>query len=217
MDPMRVPGAAPMTNTLRWTEEDLAAYEQRQRTAGAGAKELAPLDRRSTDPPAPAVLHVIGIDPGVTTGFALYDAVAMKLERVESMGILRAMREVAAVKQSLEAGELFVIFEDARKRKRFDKADKEEDGYKKGARREGVGSVKRDSSIWEEFLLELGVPFKARIPMATKRNADHFQRLTKWTGRTNEHARDAAMIVFGLNASMVRSMLTTYKQTQAGK
>lgn len=165
------------------------------------------------------MLQVIGIDPGVTTGFALWDAIAMNFVRIESMSIIQAMRAVESVRTAApEEDQLFVIFEDARKRKRFDKADKEEEGYKKGARREGVGSVKRDSSIWQEFLLDIGVPFKARTPMATKWKAEHFRRLTKWEGRTNEHSRDAAMIVNGLNVPMVRSMLTTYKQTlTAGK
>ena len=30
----------------------------------------------------------------------------------------------------------------------------------------------------------------------TKSKADTFKKLTGWTGRTNEHARDAAMLVF---------------------
>jgi hypothetical protein len=31
---------------------------------------------------------------------------------------------------------------------------------------------------------------------ATKKKAKDFIRMTGWTGRTNEHARDAAMLVF---------------------
>jgi len=31
----------------------------------------------------------------------------------------------------------------------------------------------------------------------TKLTADQFKRITGWHGRTNEHGRDAAMLVFG--------------------
>lgn len=201
-----------MSQMPRWSAEELAAYQQRQRSAGAGAtsRDGATPEGRNVAP-APAVLDVIGIDPGVTTGFAVWSVDAMKLLRVESMGIVRAMREVAAIARAHADGQLFVIFEDARKRRRFDVADREEQGYRAGARREGVGSVKRDSSIWEEFLLDIGVPFKARAPMSTKWSAERFRRATKWEARTNEHGRDAAMIVQGLNRPMVLSMIEHYK------
>jgi predicted RNase H-like nuclease (RuvC/YqgF family) len=52
---------------------------------------------------------VIGIDPGVTTGFAVWDALSRKLLRVESHSILKAHREVLFLMGAL------VIFEDARK------------------------------------------------------------------------------------------------------
>lgn len=203
-----------MTNVLRWTEEDLAAYERRQRTAGAGAGERATPKKCRIAAPAPAVLQVIGIDPGVMTGFALWDAIAMKFVRIESMGIIQAMRTVDKVRalHATEPDQLFVMFEDARLRKRFDKADQEEEGHRKGARREGVGSVKRDSSIWEEFLRDRDIPFKARRPMNTKWSADHFRRATKWEGRTNNHNRDAAVIVHGLNRPMVLSLIAHYRQ-----
>lgn len=202
-----------MTKALRWTEEDLAAFEQRKKTAGVGASERAVSGRVSA--PAPAVLWAIGIDPGVKTGLAVWDVMAMHFERIESMSIVRAMREVAAIKAARRDGELFVMFEDARKRKVFNAAD---DRSKKPGVREGVGSVKRDSAIWEEFLLDLGVPYKARAPMATKWSADQFRRTTKWERQTSEHARDAGMIVYGLNAPMVLSMMTHYRQAiEAGR
>ena len=44
----------------------------------------------------------------------------------------------------------------------------------------------------------LGVPYKAIAPAQnrTKVPADKFKALTGWQGRTNEHARDAAMLVW---------------------
>ena len=150
---------------------------------------------------------LIGIDPGVNTGTAIWDTWTKELQ-VDSMTILQAMRwvELAYCKHGTR---LFVIFEDARKRKWFGHMDREQKAYGAGVR-EGVGSVKRDCAIWEEFLKGLGVPFEMRYPSATKMKAEPFDRLTGLTGRTNEHARDAGMIVFGINESIARAKLIAF-------
>ena len=64
---------------------------------------------------------------------------------------------------------------------------------------QGVGSVKRDASIWEAYLTDLGVWFEMVAPKRnlTKITHETFVNMTKWKGRTNEHKRDAAMLVFG--------------------
>lgn len=44
-----------------------------------------------------------------------------------------------------------------------------------------------------------GIEFRALPPTkgATKMSAEAFRDLTGWRGRTSEHSRDAAMLVFG--------------------
>lgn len=66
-------------------------------------------------------------------------------------------------------------------------------------RLQGVGSVKRDASIWEDYLKDLGVSFEMVAPKrnVTKLKQETFKRYTGWDKRTNEHGRDAAMLVFG--------------------
>ena len=65
---------------------------------------------------------------------------------------------------------------------------------------QGAGSIKRDCLLWETWLQSRGVPYKAIKPAAgaTKWDAAKFQRITGWTKRTNEHARDAALLCFGV-------------------
>jgi hypothetical protein len=147
---------------------------------------------------------VVGIDPGVTTGFAMWDARSRALIVVTSYGIVRAMREV----QALAPQTPLVIFEDARKRTWFSNRDENQKKYGAGVR-EGAGSVKRDSSIWEEFLVDCGVPFKSKTP-GTKRNAPYFEQLTGWRAQTNQHARDAALIVYGLNLPMCGGIVSAW-------
>ena len=64
---------------------------------------------------------------------------------------------------------------------------------------QGVGSVKRDCTIWEDFLKDLNVSFEMVAPKrnVTKLTHEQFVRLTGYDKRTNEHNRDAAMLVFG--------------------
>lgn len=126
----------------------------------------------------------IGIDCGVSTGFALSEN--GKLQRVESMTITQAMQEVLTLKHP----DLIVYIEDARKRTWFT-------GGKEKA--QGAGSIKRDCGIWEQFCKEQEIQFVLVHPKAnnTKLKAEVFKRITGWTGRTNEHARDAAMLIMG--------------------
>lgn len=150
---------------------------------------------------------VLGLDPGVNTGFATWNAQTRQLLEVRSMLLHEAMAEVA---KRHAAGELsLVVFEDARRRKWFGKMDQQQGKYG-AAVREGAGSAKRDAKIWDDFLTKLGVPFLARAPHSTKKKAQQFQQLTGWTDRTNEHARDAAMIVLGLNVPIVAGMVRDF-------
>jgi len=135
----------------------------------------------------------IGIDPGVTTGFAIWDGGAFT--EVTSLGIVDAM-----LRLQIMAGhgvQMTVTFEDARlrggKRSGRSKLTPEEI-----ARLQGAGSIRRESGIWAEFLDTLKIPYRAVSPQAkgAKMNAAQFAKLTGWKGRTNEHARDAAMLVW---------------------
>ena len=63
----------------------------------------------------------------------------------------------------------------------------------------GAGSVRRDCEIWEEFCNHYKIPFDAVPPRKglTKWDADTFAKVTGYKGRTSNHARDAALLVFG--------------------
>ncbi|VXA55451.1 conserved hypothetical protein [Acinetobacter proteolyticus] len=136
----------------------------------------------------------VGIDCGVKTGFAV--AVNGVLTRVETLTITQAMDEVKLL--HAQDTDLVVRIEDARLRTWFGSADARQ--AKSGAGvREGVGSVKRDCSIWEQFCIEQGIKYELVHPAAnmTKTKSDYFKRITGWLGRTSEHGRDAGMLVHG--------------------
>lgn len=129
----------------------------------------------------------IGIDTGVNTGFAVWDKDRRELVELSTLKIHRAMERV---KELSDSHDIKVYFEDARQRQWFGRSGVE--------KLQGAGSVKRDCSIWEDYLTDLGVEFYAIAPKnnSTKMNASFFSKITGYQGRTSEHSRDAAMLVF---------------------
>jgi hypothetical protein len=133
---------------------------------------------------------MVGVDPGVSTGFAEWDRASKSLRRCCALKLHEAWARVLALKA---AGQLHsVTFEDARLRTGWF-------GERTAAKLQGAGSVKRDCSAWEDFLVDHGIAHLAVSPKqkGSKVAAPHFARITGWQGKTNEHGRDAAMLVFG--------------------
>lgn len=141
----------------------------------------------------------IGIDTGTHTGVAVWDSRQRTLIQVETLKIHQAMDLVKHWKNkcSDQGARLIVRVEDARKRKwfpkKFSRKGEEENVL------QGAGSVKRDATIWDDFLADLKVEYQMVEPKGgmTKYTQERFEALTGWKKRTSEHARDAVMLVFG--------------------
>ena len=135
----------------------------------------------------------IGIDAGTHTGVAVWNSREQRLDLIDTMTITQAMDYVRGERmRGLAYGfEVVVCMEDARLRNWFGNAGRE--------KLQGAGSVKRDCAIWETFCKELGVECRKIAPKnnTTKLSAAQFRILTHWGGRTSEHSRDAAMLVYG--------------------
>jgi hypothetical protein len=131
--------------------------------------------------------YVIGIDPGVKTGYAAYNPHTDTLF-LKTYMIHEAMQEVKRMAQS--GYKVFIRVEDARLRKWFGTAGREV--------LQGVGSVKRDSKIWEDFLNDEMIPFEMTNPKNSKTKLDwkEFQKITGYLGSSNQHERDAGILVW---------------------
>lgn len=132
--------------------------------------------------------YIVGIDTGVHTGWAMWDKKQRKLVRVQTLMVHDALTMLDELRKE---SQIFVRFEDARLRKWFGKTGKE--------KWQGAGSVKRDAKLMEDYLKAKGIPYEAVAPAANKTKLTHkqFCQLTGWEQQTNEHGRDAAMLVFG--------------------
>ena len=137
----------------------------------------------------------IGIDTGVHTGIAVWDSEKRKFVYLETLKIHEALQIVSSY--AYKDIPLCVRFEDARQRKwiPFAKNMTGELG-----RAQGAGYVKAHCQIWEDFLRDKDIPFEMIAPRRNvpKLSAEQFGRITGYKARTNEHSRDAAMLVYGL-------------------
>lgn len=131
---------------------------------------------------------VIGIDAGVNTGIAYRNSKGSV--QLLSLPIHKAMEWVGEINSTEELA--IVIVEDARKRKWF--------GKNSYAKAQGAGSIKRDCKIWDDFLKDLGVNYRMVHPLkgGTKWDAERFKRTFKIMQRTNEHTRDAYLLIAGI-------------------
>lgn len=134
----------------------------------------------------------IGIDPGTHTGVAVM--IGGVLRRVESMGIIQAMDFVTEAVQTYRGLEktVHVYVEDTRKL-RLPKA------LQSKGRERGAGSVARDMSVWSEFLTARKIPH-TMCGLSPKEfregKGDWFSKKTGWKGKSNEHGRAAAGLIW---------------------
>lgn len=133
---------------------------------------------------------IIGIDCGVNTGYAVWLRGTKQLYNVTTCTILKAMSMVK-IAFDAQRTQLLVRVEDPR----LATYGRQKDTYKA----QGAGSVKRDAQIWEEFLKEHHIAHEFVRPnkKLTKLSDETFKKITGYQGSTSQHARDAAMLVFG--------------------
>ena len=131
--------------------------------------------------------YIIGIDPGTKTGIAAWNKKTKTFECIKTCSIIEAMAILTATPNIIK-----VRIEDARKRKWFGNAGRE--------KLQGAGSIKRDCAIWQEFCTYYGLEYEMVPPsqIHTKMSAKMFKQITGYAGKTSNHARDAAIMVYGL-------------------
>ena len=163
-----------MSASLRWTQADLAEFGKRKQ--------------------GDIVDTVIGIDPGKNTGFAVFDKKLGKMAVVKSAdfwGVFGMVQTypVNSTKVVIEVANTLKVWSEGKSGISLSKI---KTASKVGA---NVGGVRREAQLMSEGLKRLGYMVKEVHPRG-KVDADKFKRVTGYTGRTNEHSRDAGMMAF---------------------
>ena len=148
---------------------------------------------------------MIGIDPGVNTGFAVWDAVKREFVTIGTGSFWEAIRELDKYSNPMPrpGARHAAVYIEAPQMNRPTFGG----GYHNGANgvrtREkvsrNVGMNIRDSQLIMEYCAMIGLlyfPIKPGKYTKTKLKSDDFRSITGENRRISEHARDAAMMVF---------------------
>lgn len=135
-------------------------------------------------------MNVIGIDPGINMGVAIYqDAKLTELLTIEPTGLADIF--------SVYAGDpLFVAFEDSRLQSHIWVPSQTKGVAANIARK--VGMVDAWCYMIERYCESWDVAYMRISPKAkgVKLNAEQFKEFTGWTKKSNQHERDAAMVAW---------------------
>ncbi len=131
---------------------------------------------------------ILGIDPGSNTGVAtIINGELLHLRTVDPVGIEEAIRM---------ANPQRVIFEDSRLQTHTWTQAKTRAAALKMAR--NVGEIDAWCKLIVATCEKLGIPCHGISPKGkgAKLDARQFEAATGWTGPSNEHTRDAAMVAW---------------------
>lgn len=131
---------------------------------------------------------IVGLDPGINTGWAMFrDGELITLKTINPWEIVEEISECFPGR---------VIFEDSRLQSHTWTRAATRAAAAKMAR--NVGQVDAWCSLIVGICGRLGIPAHGISPKAKgkKLNAEQFKNATGWTGASNEHTRDAAMVAW---------------------
>lgn len=138
---------------------------------------------------------ILGIDPGANTGIATYiDGKLTSLQTIEPVDIARYLAKELPKR---------VVFEDSRLQTfMWTRATSTAKSLKMAR---SVGEVDAWCKLIVAVCAELGIAAHGISPKGkgAKLNAAQFAALTGWTGSSNEHTRDGAMVAWPYRGARV--------------
>ena len=152
---------------------------------------------------APAL--IVGLDPGEQTGVAAYDPRARRLRFCTSMSFWKAVQWFNTALGPIEPIDglapgpvVLVVIEDARKLPVYGRHDKVR-GRRRDRLARNIGGIDRDTGLWVEYLKRRGYRVLLVRPSRAQQkwSAERFKKITRYQGRTSQHGRDAARLVWG--------------------
>lgn len=135
-------------------------------------------------------MRVIGLDPGLNTGIAIYeDGKLTELLTIEPINL-------ADIFSHYSGEPLFVVFEDSRLQSHIWIPSQSKGVAANIARK--VGMVDAWCYMIERLCESYDIAYMRVSPKAKgeKLNAEDFKRITGWTGKSNQHERDGAMVAW---------------------
>lgn len=139
------------------------------------------------------IAYYIGIDPGASTGLAVWCILTSQLEVVETTTFWQAYN---TIRKSFDPGNTIIVIEDPSKNKPVF-GHNESDRKKRERIAQNVGANKREAQLLIDGFERLGYTVQAVQPHTAKWDARTFKNLTRYKNICSQHARDAAKLVYG--------------------
>lgn len=141
--------------------------------------------------------NVIGLDPGSSTGLALWCRASRRLLEVHTLTFWKAY-DFVRDRFTPETAEIVVEVPNTRGALYSRTSAQVADGRGRDKFAANVGSVRREAVLLAERFEQLGFAVRRVTPRGKKWDAEQMRRYTGYEGRTSEHGRDAARLVVGL-------------------
>ena len=137
----------------------------------------------------------IGIDPGVSTGYALWEDDKLYVDTGTFWSVVGTLEQFGRDARP-EGTEIVVVIEDPNLNRPVFPRGVNPAMMLKVA--QNVGANKRDAQLLIEWAESWELEVRRVRPVSKKWDAETFQKITGYNGRTSQHARDAAKLVYGL-------------------
>lgn len=163
----------------------------------------------------------IGIDPGASTGIAIWDRSIKGFRDLKTKSFWEAIFYIQGIKDDLDGkiDHIMLHIEDPNENSpvfrnkgetesikealtfgNIDKAYKQIDSVFRvfGRRAQNVGMNKQMARFMIEYFERIGFKITTVRPTKSKMDAKKFKMFTGYEGRCSQHARDSALLVLGL-------------------
>ncbi len=144
----------------------------------------------------------IAIDPGVSTGMASWDSCERKFNNIWTTDFWGCIEYLESLRVEMPFLEFEVVIENPNGNKPvfFKPGVKSQAMARKVG--QNIGSNKREASLLIEYLTREGFTYTAIVPKkkstgSGKITQEYFRKLSGWTKRTNQHERDAGLMILG--------------------
>lgn len=141
--------------------------------------------------------YVLGIDPGVKTGFAVYDRGKRELRICDTLSFWDTVDKLEEFTIDCGLSGFEVILEDNSANATFRGRGRNPAAHSAMEKiSRNVGSVQRDQQLLVEYMISKGIKHRLIKPThsTTKMNDELFKKITGWKARTSSHSRDAGIL-----------------------
>jgi hypothetical protein len=143
---------------------------------------------------------MVGIDPGVRTGFAIWDSTQRKLLVLKTTTFWECIEEIDVCKTKWAVQDFlgYKFYIEAPQAIKPIFGDKSKFGGALGSTiAQRVGENKCMAKLIIKYLEKHKLPFSAVPPIERKLDQESFKKMTKWEKQTDQHRRDAGWLVYG--------------------